>query len=117
MNPFDGFDCPEVNSFNNSVDQCLFVRTQDECFDENGWIDYPLLFYCGIGAVSKIMPLFVSSLLLVLYFLALGATAEDFLCPSLESISKTLRLSENIAVSILIVAKAASAVTDGICRE
>lgn len=96
---FDGMQCDTINSFNSSVDQCLFARTRDDCFDEEGWIDYPLLFYCGIGATSRVLPLVVSACLLIVYFLALGATAEDFMCPSLESIAKSLRLSENIAVS------------------
>lgn len=96
---FEGLDCQAINSLNESADQCLFARSRDDCFDEEGWIHYPLLFYCGTGAVSKLFPLLVSSALLLLYFMGLGMTAEDFMCPSLESISKSLRLSENIAVS------------------
>lgn len=96
---FAGLDCQAVNSFNSSFDQCLFVTEREDCFDEESWIDYRLMFYCSIGATSKVLPLLVSAALLVLYFLGLGTTAEEFMCPSLEVIAKSMRLSENIAVS------------------
>ena len=96
---FQGLECQAINGLNDSLVQCAFAVNRSDCFDEDGWVNYSLLFYCGTGAASKLLPLLVSVAFLVLLFVALGATAEDFMCPSLECISKTLRLSENIAVS------------------
>lgn len=98
---FEGLECQSVNSFNLSVDQCAFVKSSraDDCFDEESWINYTVMFYCTLGATSKIIPLIVSAALLVFFFLGLGTTAEEFMCPSLEAIAKSMSLSENIAVS------------------
>lgn len=100
---FGGLECQSVNSFNLSEDQCAFVKSNrgDQCFDEEAWINYSILFYCTIGATSKILPLLVSAALLVFFFLGLGTTAEEFMCPSLESIAQSMSLSENIAVSCI----------------
>ncbi|RWS07823.1 Sodium/potassium/calcium exchanger 6-like protein [Dinothrombium tinctorium] len=88
-----------VNSFVSNANRCVFLQSErnngsvsEECF-----VDYMQLFYCYIGAENKFQISLLSIFWLFLLFTGLGVTADDFLCPSLLLISKTLRLSQNIA--------------------
>lgn len=89
-------ECTDLNKFNSTTEQCaLLLSVLSEC-SENSWIDYTYLFYCQIGCQSLVLPLIVSSFILFILFVALGITADDFLCPSLLAISKSLKLNQGI---------------------
>lgn len=90
-------DCSFVNSLNSSALQCNFLNETQNC-KEKIIINYLELFYCTIGAYdSKVLPLIIGGIFLFFLFLFMGSTAEDFLCPNLVSVSKSLGLSQNIA--------------------
>ncbi|KAI1293578.1 putative sodium/calcium exchanger 7 [Halotydeus destructor] len=90
-------ECTLVNNFNSTAEQCSFISNTLDCEGHGGFLNYLELFYCTIGATGKALPLLASSLVLLLFFIGLGVTADDFLCPSLLVISKHLRLSQNVA--------------------
>ncbi|XP_054158346.1 mitochondrial sodium/calcium exchanger protein-like [Oppia nitens] len=87
--------CQDVNLLNDSQQKCNFVKTVDDCLDTDGLISYVELTYCMIG--QPIYAVIVLFLWLLVLFTGLGVTADDFLCPALLVISRTLRLSHNIA--------------------
>lgn len=70
-------ECGYANSFNDSSLQCLFIRAKDECNDYEGLFNYATLFYCTLGASSKVLPLLVASFFLLILFTSLGTTADD----------------------------------------
>ena len=61
-----------------------------------GYIDYLYLFYCKFGKFPSLGYTLLFLWLLVLFYLLANTTSEYF-CPSLESLSKLLRLSPTIA--------------------
>ncbi|KFM79750.1 Sodium/potassium/calcium exchanger 6, partial [Stegodyphus mimosarum] len=62
-----------------------------------GYIHYTKHMYCLYGpeGVASVVAMSVAWLLVL--FAGLGVTANDFLCPSLFIISKTLKMSQNVA--------------------
>ncbi|KAK6465178.1 Sodium/calcium exchanger protein-domain-containing protein [Scheffersomyces coipomensis] len=76
-------------------DQCQYF--QDNCLIEDiGIINYLDIYYCQIPNLTLIsLSLIIGSL--VLFFIALGLTASDYLCPNLYTLSKFLKLSDNFA--------------------
>ncbi|RWS25205.1 sodium/potassium/calcium exchanger 6-like protein [Leptotrombidium deliense] len=85
-----------VNSLNSTNLRCGFVHSEDHTASDDGFINYMQLFYCTFGN-QKLKAVPFSVIWLLVLFTGLGVTADDFLCPSLLLISKTLRLSQNIA--------------------
>ncbi|KAI5954401.1 hypothetical protein KGF54_002176 [Candida jiufengensis] len=79
-------NCSQVN---NQTNQCQFIK--DNCQNES-LINYYELFYC---TQSTIIPFL---LCLALFFMALGMTASEYLCPNLHTISKSfLKIPDNLA--------------------
>ncbi|EGW32617.1 uncharacterized protein SPAPADRAFT_139088 [Spathaspora passalidarum NRRL Y-27907] len=74
--------------------RCEFIKSN--CQDLEGLVNYFSFYYCKFGFLKTfaIIPL---SLCLFVMFLSLGVTASDFLCPNLDTISKFLQLSDNLA--------------------
>lgn len=89
-------ECREVNSQNTSI-RCEWVQQTTSCNDHDAYLDYIYFMYCGLGPDGTPGAVCVTVMWLLVLFLALGVTADDFLCPALVVISKTLRLSQNIA--------------------
>ncbi|XP_070572239.1 mitochondrial sodium/calcium exchanger protein-like isoform X2 [Ptychodera flava] len=99
----DGLDadivqCSEVLDHNYTL-RCDFIKETEDCKGDDGFINYMQLVHCAFPHDENLfyvalVPLF---LWLAYVFLALGFVAENFFCPSLEVISKTLKLNENIA--------------------
>jgi len=73
------------------------VKNNEECLDVDGFINYISFIYCTMG--SSLFPLTIILLIiwLLVVFIALAVSADDYFCPSIEIISKVLRLSQNIA--------------------
>jgi sodium/potassium/calcium exchanger 6 len=88
--------CAKVNLVPQN-EQCAFVR--QNCNDEEhqiGRIDYLSIYYCRLGFLQSLSIIPVVGTL-VLFFISLGLTASEFLCPNLYTISKFLNLSDNLA--------------------
>ncbi|KAJ6217092.1 hypothetical protein RDWZM_008249 [Blomia tropicalis] len=86
--------CRFVKKLHDISTQCQFARKVDDCYDDSK-IDYIQLTYCTLE--SQIVATLLFLFMLAFLFLAIGTTADDFLCPLLVSISKSLKLSDNIA--------------------
>lgn len=66
-----------------------------------GYINYLQVFYCSCGQVP-VLGYVVLLIWLVLLFYVLGDTAKEYFCPSVESLSKILKLSPTIAGTTLL---------------
>ncbi|XP_068678580.1 mitochondrial sodium/calcium exchanger protein-like isoform X2 [Montipora foliosa] len=89
-------ECAEVRDIKSSANCCDFVKSTNSCLMDDGFIQYVQVPYCSFPtALSLAFVLLV--LWLVFLFITLGLTADDYFCPSLTVISKTLRLSDNVA--------------------
>ncbi|XP_038075342.1 mitochondrial sodium/calcium exchanger protein-like isoform X2 [Patiria miniata] len=89
-------ECIDYHKINVSQ-QCSFIRATNDCKIDEGFVNYLEVAYCDFSV--KLLPLALVLLFiwLIFLFVALGVTAEDFFCPSLTAISKSLKLSQNIA--------------------
>ncbi|XP_076346186.1 mitochondrial sodium/calcium exchanger protein-like isoform X2 [Tachypleus tridentatus] len=88
--------CHLVNNLNKSL-RCNFILTTQACQQSDRMINYVEFMYCTFGADGTAKAMCISVVCLLIMFIALGVTAEDFLCSALVVISKTLHLSQNIA--------------------
>ncbi|EXB68041.1 Cation/calcium exchanger 4 [Morus notabilis] len=84
-----------LRNLTDSAAKCSFIQIHQTCRPK-GYINYLLLFYCHLGH-SLLLGHFFLLLWLLLLFYLLGNTAADYFCPSLEGLSKTLKLSPTIA--------------------
>uniref|UniRef100_A0A1J3DN92 Cation/calcium exchanger 1 n=1 Tax=Noccaea caerulescens TaxID=107243 RepID=A0A1J3DN92_NOCCA len=75
--------------------KCSYVRSQPKCRSQ-GYIDYLKIFFCVFGQSPVLGHLVLSIWLFVLFYL-LGDTAANYFCPSLDSLSKVLKLSPTMA--------------------
>ncbi|CAN8300395.1 unnamed protein product [Cochlearia groenlandica] len=75
--------------------KCSYITSQPKC-DPQGNIDYLKIFFCVFGESSVLGHLVLSIWLFVLFYL-LGDTAASYFCPSLDSLSKVLKLSPTMA--------------------
>lgn len=90
--------CNLVNNFTTSWEQCNFIIRND-CLEEEA-LDYVYFNYCIMGSRLKYLSILIIIFLLLVFFMTLGTIADEFLCPSLLTIAKNLRMSENLAVSL-----------------
>uniref|UniRef100_G3UCA6 Solute carrier family 8 member B1 n=1 Tax=Loxodonta africana TaxID=9785 RepID=G3UCA6_LOXAF len=88
--------CRDVCGLNIS-DRCDFIRTNPDCRNDGGYLDYLEGIFCFFP--PNLLPLAITlyALWLLYLFLILGVTAEKFFCPNLSAISTTLKLSHNVA--------------------
>nr|XP_042898109.1 mitochondrial sodium/calcium exchanger protein isoform X2 [Parasteatoda tepidariorum] len=86
-------DCVAIH---NAVSKCEFYLNTKSC-KTDGLLDYMFFIYCYIPPQYTYFAIALCILFLLLLFIGLGVTADDFLCPSLVVITKTLHLSQNIA--------------------
>ncbi|XP_061356760.1 cation/calcium exchanger 2-like [Gastrolobium bilobum] len=100
INPFGlggGGDqgCKSFHSLGDYKAKCLYLKSNDPCVSQ-GFVDYLYLFYCKLGGFPLLGHSVLFLGLLVLFYL-LANTASEYFCPSLEKLSKLLRLSPTIA--------------------
>lgn len=62
-------------------------------------MDYVYFVYCVMGSEWKYASTSLIILLIIVFFLTLSAIADCFLCPSLLTIAKNLKMSDSLAVS------------------
>lgn len=89
--------CYMVNNFTSDSEQCNFI-TQNDCLEEEA-LDYVYFVYCIMGTEMRYLSIISVVSLIIVFFLTLSVIADEFLCPSLLSIAKSLRMSDNLAVS------------------
>ncbi|XP_069820215.1 mitochondrial sodium/calcium exchanger protein [Dendropsophus ebraccatus] len=89
-------DCQEVGKLNASL-RCDFVRNTSDCSDNDGYINYLDGAFCSFPPQLFPLAIFLYALWLLYLFIILAVTAEKFFCPNLSAISRTLRLSHNVA--------------------
>ncbi|CAL1265196.1 unnamed protein product [Larinioides sclopetarius] len=77
--------------------KCDFYLNTQSCHDSDGKLDYMYFIFCQLPPNNSWGGIALCVIWLLLLFIALGVTADDFLCPSLVVITKTLHLSQNIA--------------------
>ncbi|KAF3564723.1 hypothetical protein DY000_02018706 [Brassica cretica] len=75
--------------------KCSYISSQSKC-GQQGYIDYLKIFFCAFGESPVLGHLVLSIWLFVLFYL-LGDTAASYFCPSLDSLSKVLKLSPTMA--------------------
>uniref|UniRef100_A0A1E1X6Z5 Putative ca2+ antiporter n=1 Tax=Amblyomma aureolatum TaxID=187763 RepID=A0A1E1X6Z5_9ACAR len=89
-------ECDDVHHLNKSL-QCDFVVGSEDCHTDEQYLAYTTFVYCAFGSGQTTPALAVLAIGLLIMFLGLGITADDFLTPSLIVISDSLHLSQNIA--------------------
>ncbi|KAL5539032.1 hypothetical protein UlMin_043692 [Ulmus minor] len=87
--------CSGLHDYTDYSSKCLYVKTHPGC-QPKAYVNYLQFFYCNFGQIPLVGNLLLL-LWLVLLFYLLGSTASDYFCPSLESLSKILKLSPTIA--------------------
>ncbi|KAK7396122.1 hypothetical protein VNO78_16904 [Psophocarpus tetragonolobus] len=88
-------DCKSFHNLRDSKAKCLYLKSNHPCVSQ-GYVDYLYLFYCKFGGFPLLGQGLLFLWLLVLFYL-LANTASEYFCPSLENLSKFLRLSPTIA--------------------
>lgn len=89
-------ECDDVHHLNRSL-QCDFVVGSQDCHTDEQYLAYTTFVYCAFGSGQTAPALAVLAIGLLIMFVGLGITADDFLTPSLIVISDSLHLSQNIA--------------------
>ncbi|KAM4808056.1 mitochondrial sodium/calcium exchanger protein [Rhinophrynus dorsalis] len=89
-------DCQEVGKVNVSL-RCTFIRTTPDCNETDGYFSYLEGVFCTFPPNLFPLAIFLYILWLFYLFIILATTAEKFFCPNLSAISRTLRLSHNVA--------------------
>ncbi|XP_018416447.1 PREDICTED: sodium/potassium/calcium exchanger 6, mitochondrial [Nanorana parkeri] len=93
-------DCQEVGKWNASL-RCDFIRRTPDCNDSDGYLSYLDGAFCSFPPSLFPLAIFLYVLWLIYLFIILAVTAEKFFCPNLSAISRTLRLSHNVAQTSL----------------
>jgi sodium/potassium/calcium exchanger 6 len=88
-------DCKSFHSLSDYKAKCFYLKSNNPCVSQ-GYVDYLYLFYCKIGNFPLLGHTLLFLWLLVLFYL-LANTASEYFCPSLDNLSKVLRLSPTIA--------------------
>lgn len=92
--------CYLVNNLTtNSHEQCKFIL-DNNCLEREATFDYVYLVYCELGYELRYISIALLAFLVIVLFLALSSIADEFLCPSLLSVAKNLRMSDSLAVSL-----------------
>jgi hypothetical protein len=91
--------CSLVNNLaKNTHEQCKFV-IDNECLEDEATVDYVYMVFCRIDYELRLLAIALVILLVIVLFLNLSAVADEFLCPSLLTVAKNLRMSDSLAVS------------------
>ncbi|XP_055996579.1 mitochondrial sodium/calcium exchanger protein-like isoform X2 [Ostrea edulis] len=95
-NPDSSSDCSDIHKVNKS-ERCHFTKSTDDCSIDEGFIDYTVFSYCQFSPSLLPLALIILFIWWLFLFIGLAITADDYFCPALTVISKTLHLSHNIA--------------------
>ncbi|XP_068095761.1 mitochondrial sodium/calcium exchanger protein [Hyperolius riggenbachi] len=89
-------ECQEVGKLNATL-RCEFIKNTPDCNDTDGYINYLERAFCSFPPQLYPLAIFLYVLWLLYLFIILAVAAEKFFCPNLSAISRTLRLSHNVA--------------------
>lgn len=93
-------NCTGVHKFVDYRSKCMYVKSNSACWG-NGYLNYLEIFYCTCGNLP-VLGYLLLLLWLVILFYVLGNTTADYFCPSVESLSRVLKLSPTIAGTTLL---------------
>lgn len=92
--------CSDVRELVDRRSKCAYVKSHSSCWGK-GYLNYLQIFYCSCMNMPAVG---YSALLLWLavLFYVLGNTTSDYFCPSVESLSRVMKLSPTIAGTTLL---------------
>ncbi|KAL3533328.1 hypothetical protein ACH5RR_006849 [Cinchona calisaya] len=93
-------DCSGVHKFTDYKSKCAYVKSHNSCSGK-GYINYLQIFYCNFGQFPALGYTLLMLWLLILFYLV-GNTTADYFCPSVENLSRVLKLSPTIAGTTLL---------------
>ncbi|CAI9100099.1 OLC1v1037029C1 [Oldenlandia corymbosa var. corymbosa] len=93
-------DCSGVHNFTDYESRCEFVKSHVACKGK-GYINYLQIFYCNCSRITAVGYTLLLIWLLVLFYVV-GNTTADYFCPSVEQLSRILKLSPTIAGTTLL---------------
>ncbi|EAT48204.1 AAEL000751-PA [Aedes aegypti] len=97
-------DCSAIHELASS-EKCQFIKSTESCRSNVYYFDYTYFLYCTIGEDNGWkfdLGVALLTFMLILCFTMLATTADQFFCPVLAVIAKTLSISESVAgVTIL----------------
>ncbi|GMR30666.1 hypothetical protein PMAYCL1PPCAC_00861 [Pristionchus mayeri] len=91
----DGLYCTPDSAWN-FTETCAYVSSTDAC-GGGGWLEWASLVYCEEDPVAKWFIVAGGCLFLVLLFLMLTSSADDFFSPNIATIVAHLNISESVA--------------------
>ena len=83
-------DCNAVHNVTGGQAQCDFVRNNTNCQDVSGYINYVQVLYCDFKA-EEAGGIILYVIWITFLFIGMGKLADDYLCPNLAVVSKTLQ--------------------------
>ncbi|XP_052110716.1 cation/calcium exchanger 4 isoform X2 [Arachis duranensis] len=92
--------CNGLRNHAGYANHCDYLKANPQC-SSDGYLDYLRFFYCTCGSVRVLGYLVLGVWLAALFYL-LGNTAADYFCPSLEHLSRLLKLPPTVAGVVLL---------------
>ncbi|RZR98214.1 hypothetical protein BHM03_00027526 [Ensete ventricosum] len=92
--------CPGLDKLKDNRSQCLYIGSYSPCLSQ-GYVNYLHLYCCLCGSYPPLACALLALWLLVLFYL-LGSTASQYLCSSVENLSRVLKLSPAVAGATLL---------------
>jgi sodium/potassium/calcium exchanger 6 len=89
-------DCDDYHNISPRSKQCEFISKTESCADNDGLVHYLRFPYCDLPGAIPLADI-ILFIWIAYLFVCLAVTAEDYFCPALTSISKMLKLSQNVA--------------------
>ncbi|KAL2336421.1 hypothetical protein Fmac_010867 [Flemingia macrophylla] len=92
--------CAGLVNHDGYASSCEFLKVNPQC-SSDGYLDYLKFFYCACQDF-RVLGFLVLGLWLAALFYLLGNTAADYFCPSLEQLSRLLKLPPTVAGVVLL---------------
>ncbi|KAL0404665.1 UNVERIFIED_CONTAM: Cation/calcium exchanger 1 [Sesamum radiatum] len=92
--------CSDVRELFDGRSKCAYVKSHSGCWGK-GYLNYLQIFYCSCMDMPAVGYSALILWLAVLFYV-LGNTTSDYFCPSVESLSRVMKLSPTIAGTTLL---------------